>query len=68
MEGVIMKNKIAKIFLGIGVGLLAAGLHVMLMKFYDDLRSEMTAKDVLAILLIGGSIGALTIGLLLFER
>lgn len=25
-----MKNKIAKIFLGIGVGLLAAGLHVML--------------------------------------
>ena len=40
----------------------------MLMKFYDDLRSEMTAKDILAILLIGGSIGALTIGLLLFER
>ena len=40
----------------------------MLIKFYDDLRSEMTAKDILAILLIGGSIGALTIGLLLFER
>ena len=40
----------------------------MLMKFYDDLRSEMTAKDILAILLIGGSIGALAIGLLLFER
>lgn len=40
----------------------------MLETFYNDLKEEMTAKDILAVLLIGGSIGALVIGLLLFEK
>ena len=40
----------------------------MLETFYNDLKEEMSAKDILSILMIGGSIGAFVIGLLLFEK
>lgn len=40
----------------------------MLETFYNDLKEEMSAKDILSVILIGGSIGALVIGLLLFEQ
>lgn len=40
----------------------------MLETFYNDLKEEMSAKDILSVILIGCSIGALVIGLLLFEQ
>lgn len=40
----------------------------MLETIYNDLKEEMSVKEILAVLLIGGSIGAFVMGLLIIDK